>query len=77
MAGGAAAAESPAVRDIKDRIDRAHESCALPERHGGGGPGGSGLRCLGHGFAGGAAMAFFLDELCHALRGGRLAEPIR
>ena len=72
-AGGAAAAESPAVRDIKERIDRAHESCVLTERHGGA----SGLQCLGNGFSRGAAMAFFLDELCLALRGGRLAEPIR
>ena len=74
----AAIASSPAVKDIKDMIENAYNHCKT-----------SGISCggrinpntshasVGSAFFEGSAVAFMLDELCYAVRGGRLVEPIR
>jgi len=72
----AAVASSPIVQEIKDMIDFAYVHC----KPAGGSIGTSNNNndsSMGASFSNGSAMAFMLDELCHAVRGGRLAFSVR
>lgn len=83
LPGSAAVASSPIAKEIIDKIKKAYEHCK---------PAGSNrshnssmtnhgrfttTSVGGNAFSDGSSMAFMLDELCHAVRGGRLASPIR
>ncbi|KAL7541555.1 hypothetical protein ACHAXR_011033 [Thalassiosira sp. AJA248-18] len=91
LPGDAAVASSPITKEIKELIEEAYNHCKPAA--GGGGNGSLGANhensiarghvvssinfSVGSAFSDGSAMAFMLDELCHAVRGGRLAAPIR
>eukprot|EP00579_Thalassiosira_antarctica_P028848 CAMPEP_0202023654 /NCGR_PEP_ID=MMETSP0905-20130828/52355_1 /ASSEMBLY_ACC=CAM_ASM_000554 /TAXON_ID=420261 /ORGANISM="Thalassiosira antarctica, Strain CCMP982" /LENGTH=294 /DNA_ID=CAMNT_0048586081 /DNA_START=1 /DNA_END=881 /DNA_ORIENTATION=- len=87
LAGSAAVASSPIVKEIRDMIESAYSHCkpAGVSLGAGGGLGANNMSngnhmstsSMGSAFSDGSAMAFMLDELCHAVRGGRLAAPIR
>jgi len=74
---------SPEVHDVMEMIDAAYSQCQpsgttssgllisnLSSRH-------TISSSMGSAFSEGSAIAFLFDELCYAVRSGRLAEPIR
>ena len=78
MPGGAAATTSPIVKDITEKIEKAYAKCQ---------PAGSksvhdtnmteSNMIATSNSCQGSAAAFMLDELCHAVQGGRLVNEIR
>lgn len=73
LAGSAAVASSPAIKQIQDLIHDAYKRF----RNGGRGSTGAASLVGSASSSDGAALSFFLDELCHAVRSGRLVAPIR
>lgn len=78
IAGSAAVASSPIIKEIRDMIETAYSHCK-PAGGGASMSNGSNMSTssVGSAFSEGCAMAFMLDELCHAVKGGRLVSPIR
>jgi len=76
LPAGTASASSPIVKDITEKIEKAYSKCQ---------PVGSTLvdtnltdgNVVTSSHSSGSAAAFMLDELCHAVQGGRLVQEIR
>ncbi|KAL3799645.1 hypothetical protein ACHAW5_004516 [Stephanodiscus triporus] len=78
--GSAAIVTSPVVQEIMDMIRSAYNRCKLTG-FSTGTAGSLSARALttssfGVAFSDGSAMAFLLEELCHAVRGGKLTKPV-
>ena len=83
--GSAAVASSPIIQEIKDMISNAYTHCkpaGISIRMDGDSRNiasrlNTSTTLASNPVFGGSSMAFFLDELCHAVRGGRLALPVK
>ena len=86
LQGSAAVASSPIVNEIKEMITKAYDQCK-PGRMNDSLTKASTTTAATNDnnnsnttiarFSDGSSMAYFLDELSHAVRGGKLVEPIR
>ena len=85
LPGSAAVASSPIINEIKDMITKAYDQCkpgrmndsltktSTTTAASNDNNNNTTIAC----FSDGSSMAYFLDELSHAVRGGKLVEPIR
>ena len=78
--GSAAFASSPVIKEITDVINSAYTHCK-PSGTTSGSAGNANARnvttsSLGRAFSEGSPMAFLLEELCHAVCGGKLAKGV-
>ncbi len=85
LGGSAAVASSPIIQEIKDMISNAYTYCkpagiSIPmdgNSHNTASRLHTSATLASSPVFGGSSMAFFLDELCQAVRGGRLAPPVK
>lgn len=77
MPGGAAAASSPIVKEITDKIEKAYSKCQPVVSKSALDINVTESNMIATSSTSGSAAAFMLDELCHAVQGGRLVNEIR
>jgi hypothetical protein len=75
----AAASSSPIVKEIQDMIDFAYNSCkqGQPSQLCGSHSSSGNSNTIGSSFSDGCAASFMLNELCFAVRSGRLVTQLR
>jgi hypothetical protein len=77
MPGSAAVASSPIVKDITDKIEKAYSKCQPVGTKSVLDTNMTESNMVATSNSSGSAAAFMLDELCHAVQGGRLVNEIR
>lgn len=77
MPAGAAASSSPIVKEITDKIEKAYSKCQPVVPKSAHDINMTESNMIATSNSSGSAAAFMLDELCHAVQGGRLVNEIR
>eukprot|EP00985_Skeletonema_marinoi_P011398 scaffold5417_cov136-Skeletonema_marinoi.AAC.4 len=77
MPGGAAVASLPIVKDITEKIEKAYSKCQPVVSKSALDTNMTESNMVTTSNSSGSAAAFMLDELCHAVQGGRLVQEIR
>eukprot|EP00984_Skeletonema_dohrnii_P018378 scaffold8562_cov102-Skeletonema_dohrnii-CCMP3373.AAC.5 len=77
MPGGAAVASLPIVKDITEKIEKAYSKCQPVVSKSALDTNMTESNMVTTSNSSGSAAAFMLDELCHAVQGGRLISEIR